>query len=310
MNKYLFSKYALLLIGLAILISSCEEGEDPSPKTEEQPNYISIPDENFERMLIDQGVDSDDTLNHRLLKEDALKVTSLILDSNISTEEENKIADLTGIEAFKNLDSLSAANNTFNELDISANTKLEFLYLVFNYLESLDISNNPNLIDLNVHFNELIEIKGLNEALQLKRLNLSWNYLESLSVNIPSLEGLNIENNELKELGLNGSSSLTSLIAKVNTLETLDLSTNVRLQFITLSSNQLTGLNLKNNIDLEKLRLSANQLSSLDISTLSVLNELDIVRNSDLNCVTIAEDQTIATLKKETHQELNTNSCN
>lgn len=71
---------------------------------------VSIPDPIFEQLLIDKEIDTDATVNGQILAADALAVTSLIItyDDNISTSD--FITDLTGIEAFTNLESLMSAH--------------------------------------------------------------------------------------------------------------------------------------------------------------------------------------------------------
>ena len=296
---------------LFFFLASCEENENSlQPEPPVEPSiYVSLADNNFERKLIQLGIDSDDSLNHRMLKSDALKITSLEVDSPLGTLDEEKITDLTGIEAFENLVFLSAGNNVLKEVNLESNTLLESIHLEANYLQHLDISQNTQLVELSLVLNDLSKITGLSEALNLKFLNLSWNYLEDLEVNNTSLEGLNVENNLLQTLNVTGCSSLTNIIARQNELTTIDVSTNEALKYLTLTSNQLIELNLENNLNIEKLRLSGNELNSLDVSTLELLYFLDIRQNADLACVKIAVDQQIATVNKQDHQELNTHSC-
>ncbi|MEQ8548670.1 MAG: hypothetical protein RIC03_12210 [Cyclobacteriaceae bacterium] len=313
MNKNNKTLSNLLFIGFFLTLASCTEKEDsirPEPQLPIEPTiYVDLPDENFERKLIELGFDTDDSINHRMLKSDALQVISLEVDSSIGTPEEEKITDLTGIEAFENLVFLSAGNNLLNEVNLSANTQLESIQFDANYLQSLDVSHNTKLTDISLVLNDLTKITGLNEATNLKTLNLSWNYLEDLSVNNASLEGLNVENNLLATLNVTGCGSLTSIIAKQNALKTIDLSTNIALKYVTLSANNMIEMNLENNLNIEKLWLSWNELKSLDVGNLALLNLLDIRQNSALTCIKIAQGQLIDTVNKQDHQELNTDFC-
>jgi len=65
-----------------------------------------IPDPKFEQFLINEGIDSDGVINGQILTSDALVVTKLDITSE-NLEDENLIQDVTGLEAFINLDSLS-----------------------------------------------------------------------------------------------------------------------------------------------------------------------------------------------------------
>jgi hypothetical protein len=292
------------------LIGCAENGDFVQADLPEEPSiYVDIPDQNFERKLITLGIDTDDSLNRRILRSDVLKITSLEVHSPFGTPDEEKIIDLKGIEAFENLVYLSAGNNAIEEVDLKSNTKLETIHLEVNFIQQLDVRHNTALVELSLLFNDLTEITGINEAINLKSLNLSWNYLTNLSINNSSLEGLNVENNFLRTMNLTGCSSLIGFIAKQNELVTLDLTTNVALKYLTISTNRLIELNLENNQNIERLLLSENELSSLDVTNLELLNLLDIRKNMGLKCVKIAEGQEVATVNKQDHQELNTNSC-
>ncbi|AKP50567.1 leucine-rich repeat domain-containing protein [Cyclobacterium amurskyense] len=309
MKKQIISTYSQLLFGLFGIISSCsEDGLIATPDTN-QKHITEIQDPNFEKKLIELGIDSDGLINQMLLTEDARNISTLVLDSSLETPEEDKIANLKGIEAFEDLVSLSAGNNALTEINLTANQKLTSLHLEANYLQTLDIGHNKQLEDINLILNNLTEINGLNNADQLKTLNLSWNLLESLSVNLPGLKVLNVETNKLKELDVQGCSSLETMIAKLNELETINLSTNTNLKYVTLSANQLKEIDLTNNVSLEKIWLSSNSLKGLDVRNLLELHLLDISKNTNLSCVRIGQNQNILTIAKQDHQELRTSPC-
>jgi hypothetical protein len=109
----------------------------------------SIPDPVFEQLLIDKEIDSDGIVNGQISSTDALAVTSLIItyDDNIDLEFIN---DLTGIEAFTNLESLTVNFTMIEELNVSTLIKLKYLDCVDNMLTSLDVSNNPLLEHINI----------------------------------------------------------------------------------------------------------------------------------------------------------------
>lgn len=343
---------ALTMFFVSIIIfSSCNEEEGLMPQKDDPMNYTTIPDVNFEEQLIASGIDSDGIVNHLMLSEDANEVTVLDLSLSDDADDEKKINDLTGIEAFKNLITLSVPNNaltsislkantaletldlnrnqltsidlssntalsyldagfnTLEEIDLKTNINLETLKLQLNYLQSIDVSNNINLIELDLYFNELSSIGGLDATNKLIALNLSWNYLKELTVNLPSLEGMNVEQNLLNTLNVNGSTSLKSLIATTNSLKTLNVSSNAALQFLLVSANQIENIDLDNNVHLELLWISSNQLTNLDLSKLSMLYEISVGRNSELNCIKIDSNQIIATVKKEEYQELSIDGC-
>lgn len=317
--------------------------EDPDPKT-----VVNIPDQNFEQRLLTQGVDTDGEINGQIWLEDALKATTLEL---FSSDEQAKITNLTGIEAFKNLKFLSVDNNalqtislsentilerlTLNsnqlttvdlsantelisvtidwndlvEINLNANTKLQNLSLKANQLQSLDVSQNTELEKLDVIVNELTSIEGLNAATKLRTLNLAWNDLIELDLNLPALEGLNIEQNLLTSLKVDGCTSLEYLLATQNQIVTLNTDTNQALKHLKVSYNDITSLSLTHNTNLEKVWASGNQLTNLDVSQSPGLYDLRIIRNENLNCIKISSEQNFGTLQKENHQSLTTGTC-
>ena len=158
-------------------------------------------------------------------------------------------------------------------------------------------------------FNELTSVVGLESTTKLITLNLSWNYLEELTINLPLLEALNVEQNLLNTLDVSGCTSLKNLLATTNEIEVLNTNMNVALEILLLSANKIETINLKNNVNLNLLWISSNLLLELDVSKLPELHDLSIGRNSDLTCIKIAPDQSIATVRKQEHQELSADGC-
>lgn len=351
MTRYFELKKATLLLLLIPVLFACNsETEETAPTPNPDPlekAFANIPDQNFEQKLLAQGIDKDGVLNQQIWLEDALEVTSL----DLFTSGDNKISDLTGIEAFKNLKDLVAGNNALTsvslgentaleklhlsvnqlktidlsanteltvlsigrnqleDIDLSANINLQYLSLEVNNLKTLDISNNTELENLNAIVNELHSVVGLEKTTKLKTLNLAWNNLEALDLSLPTLEGLNIENNFMKSLKIDGCTSLEFLLATQNELPTINTDTNQALKHLKVSYNQIGSLSLSNNPDLEILWASGNQLSNLDVSQSPGLYDLRIIRNQDLTCIKISSEQSIGTLQKENHQSLTTGSC-
>ncbi|MCE7990989.1 MAG: hypothetical protein HEP71_03380 [Roseivirga sp.] len=352
MLSFIKPKTPLLCLFLSAILFACNSETDettPTPIEEPDPGTaVNIPDQIFEQRLLTQGVDTDGEINGQIWLEDALEVTDLEL---FSSDDEAKITDLTGIEAFKNLKFLSVDNNalqtislsenttlerlTLNsnqlttvdlsantklisvtidwndlvEINLNANTKLQNLSLKANQLQSLDISQNTELEKLDVIVNELKSVTGLDKTTKLRTLNLAWNDLVTLDLNLPTLEGLNVEQNLLTSLKVDGCTSLEYLLATQNQIVALNTDTNRALKHLKVSYNQITSLALSNNTNLEKLWTSGNQLSNLDVSQSPGLYDLRIIRNENLNCIKISSEQNFGTLQKENHQSLTTGNC-
>jgi hypothetical protein len=100
---------------------------------------VDIPDPAFLHALIAEGVD---TYGDRLISSTEAEAVS-----SLDVSRRN-ISDMTGIEAFVNLDKLNCSYNYLRSLDVSGSRKLHYLNCSKNNICSLDISNNTSLIRL------------------------------------------------------------------------------------------------------------------------------------------------------------------
>ncbi|MBI9056781.1 MAG: hypothetical protein JEZ01_03310 [Labilibaculum sp.] len=296
----------ILVVACCVFVACSSDSNSPDPEEE---LYIAIPDASFESKLIEQGIDSDGIVNQKILKTDAEKVNRLDLNLTASF---GKIAALTGIEAFENLKFLSAANQEIENIDLSANTLLDTIYLIGNRLSSIDLSKNTNLIFVDMQSNEFTlssSIVGLSNATNLRDLDLSWNYLEEFSIHNESLEVLHMRNNDLKSLDTDGVTNLRNVLLTSNKLETVDFTTNTAIETLLISDNKLENINLEYNGKLTHLYISSNSLFDLDLSNNLDLVEIKVDRNETLTCIKILDTQNIPSASLSDYQELNT-VCN
>ena len=137
----------LFLILLAVLSIQCEKDE-PIPE-------VTIPDNNFLNALIEQGID---TNGDKIISPAEAAVVTFL---SVSGED---ISDMTGIEAFINLDSLYCQSNQVTNLDVSNNVALSFLACGWNQLTSLDVSMNTQLEMLDCWINHLTSLDVSNNT--------------------------------------------------------------------------------------------------------------------------------------------------
>ena len=289
-----------MAILITILLTSCSSSDTDSDDNQ----YLDIPDASFEAILIKEGIDSDGTLNQRMLRKDALEVS--VLDLNFSSE--TVISDLTGIEGFVGLKKLSAMQQEITEIDLSYNTLLDTLVLAGNYISNIDISNNPNLVLLDAQSNQLSAINGLSKAVHLKELNLSFNELEEFSIENETLEILKISNNLLHSFDVKGSINLKNILLTTNELTSVDFSKNILLETLLISDNNIQNIDLEHNTSLTHLYISSNSLTDLDVGNNQELVDLKVDRNPNLSCIKIQGAQNIPNVSISEYQELNT-SC-
>lgn len=158
----------------------------------------NIPDPIFEQVLLDLEIDSDGILNGQILTSDAENVTELAISPNAVPNYpypavnyyDGLIHDLTGIEAFVNLDSLTIQVTMIDELNIGTLSQLLYLNCVDNMLTSLDVSNNILLEYLNITSGG--DVTPYNDIFEI---NLSTNP-NIHTIIAPGISKINLNNND------------------------------------------------------------------------------------------------------------------
>jgi len=231
-----------------------------------------VPDDNFEKALINLGYD--DVLDDYVLTNNIKNITKLSPNTCGFP-----IINITGIEDFTALTSLSLICNKLINLDLSSNTALTELYLWNNEITNIDLSENIALTELFLHFNQLTSIDvSANKA--LTKLYLDNNQLTSLDLSANKyLTRLEVANNQLTSLDLSDNTVLKTLRLRYNQLTSLDLSLNTALIELELHNNQLTSIDVSNNKSIERLWIGNNQLTSMDVSANTALTYLDVSYN-------------------------------
>lgn len=124
---------------------------------------INIPDPIFEQALIDQEIDSDGIVNGQISTADALAATTISV--GLFFPPGGYIEDLTGIEGFTNLESLTIAYTMIEELNVSSLTKLKYLDCANNLLSNIDLSNNSLLENLIIKVSDDVgPLNSINEV--------------------------------------------------------------------------------------------------------------------------------------------------
>jgi hypothetical protein len=183
-----------ILVMITTLFCQCD--------TAEPDILVDIPDRGFLSGLIAAGVDTDGDGQISYPEAGAARSVNL---------PPAGIKDLTGLEAFVNLDSLSITLNPLTTVDLSGNTMLSFLSCTSCELTGLDVSGN----------------------LELEHLDCGRNLIRELDVSRnPALVTLVCNNNLLTSLNLSNNEVLIKMICCGNRLTTLDVSNNRVLQLV------------------------------------------------------------------------------
>ena len=251
--------------------------------------YVTIPDENFEKYLITLKID--DVFDGKVLRKNIISITSLNVQSETKSDN-NKIKSLVGIESFVSIKKLFCHGNLISNLDLSKSNALTDLNCSSNKLLNLDLSSNINLQLLNCGSNPFTTL-NLSKNIELTSLSLGGTNMKNfdISKNI-NLKYFECATNNFSNIDVSNNVSLTTLICIDNKLSSLDISKNTALTYLDCDINELFNLDISKNVSLRYLSCVNNRLFSLDVSknvpltflyiSYNLLQELDIRKNINL----------------------------
>ena len=161
---------------------------------------VNIPDANFKAYLVDNTAINTNGDTEIQVSEAATFNDTIDCDNN-------NIYDLTGIESFISLNTLSCNYNNLTNLDLSNNIELISVDCAYNQITSIDVSNSDDLIMLGAENNSLSSIDVTNNTQLINlicysnqlliadvrngnNLNAQW-YMFSDN---PNLECINVDN--------------------------------------------------------------------------------------------------------------------
>ncbi len=236
---------------------------------------IGIPNANFKNALLNNPAINTNG-NNDIECEEAEAYTGAINVDGLN------ITNVTGIEAFVNLTSLSCNNNPINTLNVSGFTALSNIEVstTLSTGVSVDLSNCASLTTLNLN-NKKLNALNLNGCSALTNIDCANNLLSSLDVSYsPALTSLTCNNNQLTSLNTYNNPSLITLDCSNNQLPYLMVSLNAALTTLNCSNNNLTYLDVNNNELLTTLNCSHNTLSSISVNNNPVLMTFDGSNNN------------------------------
>lgn len=182
---------------------------------------VFIPDANFRKLML-AGYDKN--LDGRLSKQEALAVTEIHVHPQNwygnGTEDLN-VYSVQGIEAMDNLERLTIESE-LRDLNVSANSKLRYLYVRTEKLKSLDLSRNANLEELHCLGLEDPEYDHSGKS-GLTSINLR---------GLARLRGLSVTYNALSGLDVSSCPMLEVIDCQANLLTALDLTHNNKVRLV------------------------------------------------------------------------------
>ena len=260
-----------------------------------QAQIVNIPDANLKNALVNIGcfntsgnvsingnginfynanfyVDVDANDDGEIQVAEALSVTNLNL-INYS------IVDLTGIEAFENLEFIDISGNLISDLTPLYNLSIKGLNCRSNSFGStINLSQNQELEGFYYRQSGMTTI-DISQNLQLKYLNIDKNPIGivDLSQNI-NLIGLSCSDNNLTSLDVSQNILLEDLYCFFNFLTEIDVTNNLNLKNFWYSADpsksEVQQADISQNVLLESLHCHQINMTNLDVSHLPNLQDL------------------------------------
>ena len=219
----------------------------------------------------------------------------------------------------RNLVILDLSHNELKDLDLSAQTKLQALYLSDNTFTNetplvipptlkelsileisiidhmdpeFDLRNYPKMMSFDGYHNVSLTHIDPSQCPSLYRLTLDVTNVESVDVsNNPELMILNVSETKVTSVDVSNNPKLRELYCSHRgsynneyKIASLDVSNNPDLVYLFCSGNNFTELNLSNNPNLLVLEASYNYLSSIDLSNNKKLYQVYL----NYNCLDFA----------------------
>lgn len=244
-----------------------------------------VPDDGLEGRLQQLGLDSG-------------PLDDYVLTANISSLEDFDfsnfiVSDITGLEDFTSLKTLSMIAGISDLSPIEGLTLLEELFISDALDTTLDLSELVNLNYLNINETALVNI-NLSSNINLTEVNIERTPASQITFSNNSLiEDLVIVDTEVQNLDLSQLSGLTSSsIVRNPMLESIDITGSTLLEVIKVDENaKITDLNLSNNISLISVEVNENiELVSIDIkngNNTAIGQTFKVKDNPLLDCVQV-----------------------
>ena len=212
------------------------------------------------------------------------------------------IQDLTGLEAFINLEGLNLKGSSASTFTLPAALQnlegLRFGYSAMNLTIALNLPLLPNLKAFD---SSITSVTGLNLSLMpnLEYLHaINANLTSFNKLDVPLLKYLDITQNNIPNLDISNMTHLETVKVGSSNVQQINLTGSTNLKFLNCSSNQLTDLNVSGLVNLETLLFAYNQVSNINLSGLSNLTTLGCSSNL-ISILDLSSQDSMVTLNCE-----------
>lgn len=220
-------------------------------------DMIDIPDATLKAMLVaEYDADGDNEINTT----EALVAKDLDCSGNFMMSDEDKIQDLTGLEYFKNITSLTMTYGRFKEIDLTP----------FTQLTQVNVSINSNLSKIKVAGHTSISTLDISTT-GITELDVSGcSTLHTLICGALNLETFDF---------IKGGENIKRIESDFNNHTSLDLSTFPKLEELQIWYNMgtITDINFKNNPNFKRLDVNGSDFTTyIDFSSCKQLSYVSL----------------------------------
>jgi hypothetical protein len=174
---------------------------------------------------------------------------------------------------------LDLSINQISQIDLTQNTKLNYLNLGQNLLTNVNLSPNVLLKNLLIHNNSISQL-NITQCTLLEVLVANYNQLAAIDISRNSLLiTLGLNNNRLNQVNFSGTPRLTEIDLSNNPISGLSLSNLSVLKNLAIQNASLTGINIGGQPNLVHLDISGNLITSVDVRNNTLLETLDVSFN-------------------------------
>lgn len=154
-----------------------------------------------------------------------------------------------------------------------------------NYITTSNISS---LVFLNVNYQSISDLTGIEDFVSLEQLDCAYNQLSALNTSQNSaLTELYCESNSIASLDVSQNIGLIILDCSQNNISALNVSQNTNLEYLNFTSNNIASIDVSLNSQLTNFHGDANQLTEIDLTQNSNLTNISCVANDGLVCLNI-----------------------
>lgn len=193
----------------------------------------------------------------------------------------SNVVNLTGIQAFTNLEIFDCTNNQITNIEvINSLTNLKVFKCISSGFATLNLSTLTNLQTIDCSANNLasINLTGLTNLREITCIN---NDLQNLEFEASAnLEMIQCNLNNISSINVSQLPNLKTLICQDNAITNLDVSNNSNLESLYCGNINFNNVDVSNLVNLKLLWLTRSSQTSLDLSNNPLLDEVKIINTN------------------------------